>query len=79
MPIKGLDHGANFCCICREMVLVSGATFYAAYKKCYQLYFDCKVGDFDKSWDLDTCCISCVRVLTGWKNVTQDMPFTVMI
>jgi hypothetical protein len=34
-------------------------------KKCYELYFGCKVGDKDKSWAPDICHVTCVRLLTG--------------
>ena len=34
-------------------------------KKDCELYFGCKVGDQDKSWTPDICCITCVSFLTG--------------
>jgi len=34
-------------------------------KKCYELYFGCKVGDKDKRWAPDICHVTCVRLLTG--------------
>lgn len=46
-------------------------------KKCYQRYFGCQIGDFDKNWAPNTCCVSCVRLLTGWKNGTHHMPFAI--
>ncbi|UYV75209.1 hypothetical protein LAZ67_12002923 [Cordylochernes scorpioides] len=44
-------------------------------KKCYELYFGCKVGDQDKTWAPHHCCEICARRLTGWINVEYpDLP-----
>ena len=44
-------------------------------KKCYELYFGCKVYDKDKSWTHNIYCETCMRLLTGWVNRSWQMPF----
>ena len=39
--------------------------------KCYEKYFGCKAGDFDKKWASHTCCVSCVRIRNGRKKGTR--------
>ncbi|UYV84365.1 hypothetical protein LAZ67_X001944 [Cordylochernes scorpioides] len=46
-------------------------------KKCYQLYFGCKVGEQDKTWAPHHCCEICARRLTGWIKGERHMPFAV--
>ena len=46
-------------------------------KKCYELYFGCKLGDQDKSCAPHICCVTSVRLLTGWKSGSYRMPFTI--
>ena len=48
-------------------------------KKCYTLYFGYQVGDFDKNWAPNICCVSFVRVLTGWKNGTHHISLAIHI
>ena len=40
--------------------------FYLLIKKCYELHFGCKVGDRHTSWAPHICCITCVKLLTGY-------------
>jgi len=37
-------------------------------KKTYECYFGCKVGDQDKKWAPQVCCISCATTLREWLN-----------
>ena len=46
-------------------------------KKCYELYSGCRVGDHDKIWAPHTCCVRCMRLLTGWVNGSRQMPFAI--
>ena len=32
-------------------------------KKMYKVYFDCYLGDQDKSWDSHVFCLTCVKAL----------------
>lgn len=78
MPRKCINHVDNFCYICGELTFKSQRrNLTPLIKKCYQRYFGCQVGDFDKNWAPNTCCVSCVRLLTRWKNGTHHMPFAI--
>ena len=46
-------------------------------KKCYELYFGCKVGDQDKKRAAHICCSTHVKRLTGWAKVFWHMNFAV--
>ena len=38
----------------------------------YKAYFNCYLGDQDKSWAPNVCCLTCVKTLSAWyarKNV----------
>lgn len=35
------------------------------------------MSDQDKSWAPHICCVTCVRLLTGWVNSSRHMPFAV--
>jgi hypothetical protein len=37
----------------------------------------CEVGGQDKSCAPDVCCVTCLRILTGWVNGSRQMPFAV--
>jgi len=56
MPRKCLIHHDTFCAVCGEMTLKSQSrNFTSLVKKYYELYFECKVGDQDKSWAPHIC------------------------
>ena len=46
-------------------------------KKCYELYFGCKVGDQDKNWAPHICCLTCVKRLTDWAKGSRNMNFAI--
>ena len=46
-------------------------------KKCYEIYFECKIGDQGKSLAPNNCCVTCLRLLTGWVSNSRQMPFAV--
>lgn len=78
MPRKCLNHPDTFCYVCGELTFkLQRRNFTPLIKKCYQLYFGCKVGDQDKSWAPHICCVTCSRLLTGWANGSRHMPFAV--
>lgn len=78
MPRKCVNHVDSFCYICGELTFKSQRRHLTPLvKKYYRLYFGCQAGDFDKSWAPNTCCVSCVRLLTGWKKGTHRMPFAI--
>jgi len=54
------------CVVCVELTFRSQRqNFTPLVKKCYELYFGCKVGDL-------------VTLLTGWVNCSRQMPFAVL-
>jgi hypothetical protein len=78
MPQKCLNQPDTFCHVCGELAFESQRrNFSPLTKKCYELYFGCKVDDQDKYWALHICCVTCVRFLTGRVNGLHHMPFAV--
>ena len=78
MPRKCLNAADNFCYICDQVTFKSQKLrFTRIIMKCYEKYFGCKSGDFDKKWAPHICCVSCVRLLNGWKKGTHDMIFAI--
>jgi hypothetical protein len=80
MPRKCWIHPDTFCYLCGELTFKSQRRNFTSFiKKYYELYFGCKVCDQDKSWALHICCVTYVRLPTGWVNVTSQTPFAVSI
>jgi hypothetical protein len=44
-------------------------------KKGYRLYFGSKLVNHDKRWVPYICCVTGLRLLTGWINALRQMPF----
>jgi hypothetical protein len=66
--------------MCAEVIFKSQRKIFTLLiKKCYKLYFGCKVGDKVKSWAPYISCATCVKLLHGWKNGSCHMPFAVLI
>ena len=74
-----INNTDSFCYICSEFTpksQQSGLT--SLVQKAYDLYFQCKVGDQDKTWAPHYCCERCSRTLRGWLSGTRkSMPFVV--
>ena len=78
MPRKCLNHPFTFYYVCGAMTFKSQRqNFTLLVKKCYNIYFGCKVGDEHKSLTPHIFCVMCVRFLPGWVNGTHQMPFSV--
>jgi hypothetical protein len=76
MSRKGLNHADTFCFMCGELTFKSQRrNFTPLTKKCYELYLGCKVGDQGKYCAYHICCVTCVRLLTGWVNGSRHTPF----
>ena len=44
----------------------------------YELYFGCKVGDQDKAWAPDVCCLACSSLLLQWiAGNNRKLPFAI--
>jgi hypothetical protein len=73
-----LNHPDSFCYVCGELTFKSqGRNFTPLIKKCYELYFVCKVCEQDKYWTPHIYCVTCVKLLTGWVNGSRHMPFAI--
>ena len=67
-----VNHPDNFCYVCGEVTFKDRLrSLTPLVKKCYELYFGCKVGDQDKNWALHICCLTCVKRLTDYAKGSQ--------
>ena len=77
-PRKCLNRPDIFCYECGEVTFrFQKLNFTPLIKKCYKLYFVCKMADQDKSWAPHICCVTCARLLTGWVNFSHRITFAV--
>jgi len=78
MPRRCVNSSDAFCCICGEMTFKSRRrSFTSLFKKCYEHYFGCKVGDQDKSWAPHFCCVTRATFLAAWAKGSRCMPFAI--
>jgi hypothetical protein len=78
MPPKCLNHTDTFCYARGELTFKSQRrNFTPLIKKCFELYFECKVGDQGKYWAPHICCVTCIRLLTGRVNSSRHTPFAI--
>jgi hypothetical protein len=78
VPGKYLNHPDTCCYVCGKLTLQSQRhNFTPLIKKCYGLYFACKVGDQDINLAPHICCVMRVGLLTGWVNRLRQMPSAV--
>jgi len=77
VPRRCLNHPDNFCYMCDELIFNSEAKFYSAHEEMIWALFGCQVGDQDKSSVPNVCCVTCVRILTGWINGSRQMQLAV--
>ena len=78
IPRKRLNHPDNFCYICGEITFKSQRRHITPLiKKCYERYFRYLADDLDKNWTPNICCVSCVRLPTGWRKGTHHMHFAI--
>jgi len=78
MPKKCINSSDALCYICSEVTFKSRRrSFTSLIKKCYEHYFGCKVGDQDKSWAPDFCCVTCARLLVAWAKGIRCMSFAI--
>ena len=64
-------------CVCQWTFRFQRWIFAPPIKKCYELYFGCKLGDKDKFWAPYICRVTCVRLLTACINSSRQMPFAI--
>lgn len=79
MPRRCVNKSDNFCYVCGKFTPVKQkCKLTPLTRKAYELYFGCKVGDFDKHWAPNICCKSCTSTLQLWlKGKNRAMPFAV--
>jgi hypothetical protein len=78
MPRKCVNSSDAFCCICGEVTFKSRRrSFTLLIKKCWEHYFGFKVGDQDKRWAPNFCCVTCARLLVAWAKCSRYMPFAI--
>ena len=62
-----LNKANSFCYVCGDFTTVAQRrTITSLLRTAYFHYFDCKIGDQDKSWVAHTCCKPCYNRLTAW-------------
>jgi len=78
MPRQCVNHPDNFCYVCGDLTFKDQQqSLTPLVKKCYQLYFGCKVGDQDKNWAPHICCLTCVKHLADWAKGSWHMNFVI--
>ena len=64
-----LNKANSFCYVCGHFTTVAQRrTITSLLRTAYFHYFDCKIGDEDKSWAPHICCKPCYNGLTAWFN-----------
>ena len=64
-----LNKANSFCYVCGDFTTVAQRrTITSLLGTAYFHYFDCKIGDQDKSWDPHICYKPCYKRLTAWFN-----------
>ncbi|KAK4880018.1 hypothetical protein RN001_008164 [Aquatica leii] len=77
MPRECKNHPDSFCYVCGELTLkAQRKPLSPLVKTAYKLYFDCQVGDQDKTWAPSVFCTTCYSSLTKWLK-EKSMPFAV--
>ena len=67
-----LKKANSFCYVCGDFTTVSQRrTITSFLRTAYFHYFDCKIGDQDKSWAPHICCKPCYNGLTAWINAKK--------
>ena len=62
-----LNKANSFCYVCGDAI-AQRRTITSHLKTAYFHYFDCKIGDQDKSWAPHICCKPCYNGLIAWFN-----------
>ncbi|KAI6653955.1 hypothetical protein LOD99_3131 [Oopsacas minuta] len=74
-------HPDNFCYVCGHFCVKSQRRpITNQLKNIYKLYFECPLGDQDKSWAPHVICTSCSSGLRDWLNKRKvSMPFAIPV
>ena len=64
-----LNKANSFCYVCGDFTTVAQRrTITSLFRTAYFHYFDCKIGNQDKSWAPHICCKPCYNGLIAWFN-----------
>ena len=74
-----VNHPDNLCYICGFYTIPQQRrNLTSKVQAAYELYFGCKVGDQDKAWAPDVCCLACSSLLLQWiAGKNRKMPFAI--
>ena len=79
MPRHCKSNPDRFCYICGDY-LIKGRerTITSTVATAYEQYFQCKIGDQEKTWAPNKCCLNCAVTLRAWLNGSRkSMPFAI--
>jgi hypothetical protein len=79
MASRGCINNADcFCYICGELTVKKyQRAITSRIKSLYKLYFQCAVGEQDKTWAPHVCCVRCSSGLYTWFKSGRAMPFAI--
>ena len=68
----------KFCYICDELTFAKEKRSITSHIKklyMYKAYFHCDIGDQEKTWVSQVCCLICVKTLSAWCWKQKHDPF----
>ena len=73
-----VNHPDCFCYICGEFTVKKyQRAITSKIKSLYKLYFQCAVGEQDKTWAPHICCVRCSSGLYTWSKSGRALPFAI--
>ena len=73
-----INHPDSFCYICGEFTIKKyQRAITSNIKTLYKLYFQCAVGEQDKTWAPHVCCVRCSSGLYTWSKSGRALPFAI--
>lgn len=73
-----INHPDSFCYICGEFTIKKyRRAITSKIKTLYKLYFQCAVGEQDKTWAPHVCCVRCSSGLYTWSKSGRALPFAI--
>lgn len=73
-----INHPDSFCYICGEFTVKKyQRAITSKIKTLYKLYFQCAVGEQDKTWAPHVCCVRCSSGLYNWSKSGHALPFAI--
>ena len=73
-----INHPDSFCYVCGEFAIKKYQwAITSKIKTLYKLYFQCAVGEQEKTWAPYVCCVRCVSGLYTWSKSRRALPFAI--